>query len=325
MSVEIQSASVQGAAPLLLVHGGAWDIPESALSDHRDGLREAIHVGRDLLLQGAPSVDVVTRVVESMEAHGAFDAGTGAMLNQNGEAELDAGVMDGASLAYGAVMATRRLARPVTVARHLLEVGEGRVRMLAGEGAEAFAEAEGLEMTENRHLVCKREQERFDRLRAEVDQAHPSRSFLPGAPDDVGGADTVGCVVLDREGRLAAATSTGGTPFKPPGRVGDSPLPGAGFYATDTAAASATGWGEAIAAVVLSSRAVQDMSEGRDPEAVVRERLKHMHEVVKNPQGRGATGGLLLLDAAGRGAWAFTTPRMARGGWSEADGAWVAA
>jgi beta-aspartyl-peptidase (threonine type) len=308
---------------MLLVHGGAWDIPDAVLDDHRDGLRTAVDRGRELLVDGAPALDVVTAVVATLEGHGAFDAGRGAMLNQDGEAELDAGVMDGATLAYGAVMATRRLPRPVRVARRLLEAGEGRVRMLAGEGAERFAAAEGMDLVENAHLACDRERERYERLRAQAEAVHPSTSFLPGAPHADAGADTVGCVARDEEGHLAAATSTGGTPFKPPGRVGDSPLPGAGFYATTGGAASATGWGEAIAAVVLSSRAVDNLGRNGHPEQVARRRLRHMHEAVANPEGEGATGGLLLLSADGQGAWAHTTPRMARAGWRAGGEPWV--
>jgi beta-aspartyl-peptidase (threonine type) len=308
---------------MLLAHGGAWDIPDAALDAHRDGLRTAIDRGRTRLLDGAAALDVATAVVATLEADGAFDAGCGAMLNQDGEAELDAGVMDGSALAYGAVLATKRLAQPVRVARRLLDTGEGRVRMLAGAGAERFAEAEGMDLVDNHRLICDRERERYEAIRDRVDPDHPSASFLPGAPDASVGADTVGCVACDEAGRLAAATSTGGTPFKPPGRVGDSPLPGAGFYATEKGAAGATGWGEAISAVVLSSRAVDALDGAAHPEAVARERLAHMHDVIENPEGQGATGGLLLLDADGAGAWAYTTPRMARAGWRAGESLWV--
>ena len=322
MALQLHSDSFDGEGLSLLVHGGAWDIPDGALDAHRDGLRAAVRRGRDQLREGKAAVDVVAEVVAGMEAHGAFDAGRGAMLNQDGEVELDAGIMDGSTLAYGAVMATKRLAQPVRVARRLLDVGEGRVRMLAGEGAERFAEAEGMEMIENSRLICERERRRYEEIRAQVDRDHPSASFLPGAPDSSSGADTVGCVARDAEGQLAAATSTGGTPFKPPGRVGDSPLPGSGFYATGAGAAGATGWGEAISAVVLSSRAVLGLKEDTHPEAVARRRLAQMHEAVTNPEGTGATGGLLLMAADGRAAWAYSTPRMARGGWAEGEGGW---
>lgn len=323
MSLRVESESFDGAGPALLVHGGAWDIPDAVLADHRDGLRRALDRGRERLLDGVAALDVVTAVVATLEGHGAFDAGGGAMLNQDGAAELDAGVMDGATLAYGSVMGTKRLPRPVRVARRLLEAGEGRVRMLTGAGAERFAEAEGMELVENHRLVCDRERERYERLREQAKAEHPSTSFLPGAPDAAAGADTVGCVARDQNSTLAAATSTGGTPFKPPGRVGDSPLPGAGFYATTGGAASATGWGEAIAAVVLSSRAVDALDDGAHPEQVARRGLTHMHESVTNPDGEGATGGLLLMDAEGRAGWAYTTPRMARAGWQQGEGAWI--
>ncbi len=323
MAFSLTSGAFDDSGPALLVHGGAWAIPDDVLDDHRAGLRDAVATGRDQLRAGAAALDVVTTVVATMEADGAFDAGTGAMLNQDGEAELDAGVMDGTTLDYGAVMSVRRIARPVRAARRLLDAGNGRVRMLAGEGAERFAETEGLAMVENEALVSDRERARYETLRRRADELHPSYSFLPGAPGEDSGADTVGCVARDEAGRLAAATSTGGTPFKPPGRVGDSPLPGAGFYATDTGAASATGWGEAITAVTLSSRSVFDLNDGLHPEAIARERLTHMHEAITNPDGDGATGGLLLMDERGRAAWAYTTPRMARGGWQRGGKIWV--
>lgn len=328
LPVPICSASFQMKGPGLLVHGGAWDIPDAACAAHREGLRGALARGRSVLTSGACALDVVTEVVAHLEAHGAFDAGCGAMLNQDGRAELDAGVMDGATYNYGSVIATQKIRHPVRVARRLLDAGRGRVRMLSGAGAERFAEAEGFPLIENSALVCERERARYRRLRAAADSFHPSASFLPGATGEApeasaGGHDTVGCVARDHHGNLAAATSTGGTPFKPPGRVGDSPLPGAGFYATEHAAASATGWGEAIAAVVLSSRAVDAVERGEAPEAAAHDGLLTMHRRIRNPDGEGATGGLLVLDATGHGAYAFTTPRMARAGWHAGSTAWV--
>lgn len=319
---QIYSQSFAMPGPALLVHGGAWDIPDDALDDHREGVETAVEVGREVLTEGGTALDVVTETVAALEAHGAFDAGCGAMLNQDGEAELDAGVMDGATLDYGSVMAVRRIAHPVRAARRLLDAGRGQVRMLAGAGAEEFAEAEGLALVDNETLICERERTRFRDLREQTEAHHPSRSFRPGAQTPLGGHDTVGCVARDREGGVAVATSTGGTPYKPPGRIGDSPLPGAGFYATENAAASATGWGEAIAAVVLASRTVDAIARGAVPEDAVRERLADMHARVHDHDGKGATGGLIALDAKGRGAVAYTTPRMARGGWHAGGEMW---
>jgi beta-aspartyl-peptidase (threonine type) len=319
----VASHRLPGAGPAVVVHGGAWDIPDEALQAHREGLRRAVGVGRRLVERGTRALDVATEAVAVLEGHGAFDAGCGAMLNQDGEAELDAGLMDGASGDYGSVMAVRRLPEPVRVARRLLDAGKGRVRMLAATGAERFAEAQGMPLVDNDALVSARERRRYERLRSEAEARHPSASFLPGASGERLG-DTVGCVVRDADGHLAAATSTGGTPFKPPGRVGDSPLPGAGFYASPRAAAGATGWGEAIAGVVLSREAVAAVESGTDVETAARHGLAAMHERVASPDGKGATGGLILADAAGRAAWAHTTPRMAAAGWSADAGApWV--
>lgn len=301
----------------MLVHGGAWNIPLTETDDHLAGLREALARGRSMLLDGASARDVVVETVAVMEAHGAFDAGVGAVLTREGTVELDAGVMDGASLEFGAVAGVRRLMHPVRAARAVLEEGRGEVRLMVGEAAEQFAAATGCTLVAPETLICARERRRFEKLHRE--QAyHTSRPFLPDAPKG-----TVGCVVRDRHGRLAAATSTGGTPFRPSGRVGDSPLPGAGFYASEEAAASATGWGEAIAAVLLCGRAVDDVARQAAPEDVARKRLHAMYERIRNVRGEGATGGLILLGRDGTGAWAFTTPRMARGGWREGEEPWA--
>jgi beta-aspartyl-peptidase (threonine type) len=306
----------------LLVHGGAWDIPDAEVAAHRDGLQQALATGRRRLLEGVPALEVVTEVVAVMEGHGAFDAGAGAVLTRGGTVELDAGVMDGATLAFGAVAAVRRIARPVRLARRLLKHGEGQVRLLMGDGAERFARAQGVPLVDNASLICERERARYEQLRTQADDYHTSHLFLGDEERQPRG--TVGCVARDRRGRLAAATSTGGTPFRPSGRVGDTPLPGAGFYATPDAAASATGWGEAIATVLLCARTVDTVTAGGTPIEAVRQRLQHMHRHVRNRDGQGATGGLIVLDAEGQGAWAFTTPRMARGGWQEGGEPWIA-
>ena len=308
-------APPEAGGTCLLVHGGAWAIPDEELAAHRDGLDAALDRGRHLLGEGLPALDVVAEVVATMEAHGAFDAGRGAVLTRAGTVELDAGLMEGKTLGFGAVAAVRRLPHPIRVARRLLDAGGGEVRLLVGEGAEAFAEAEGLELVENESLICERERARFERLRDEA-AYHTSHPFQEPR-------GTVGCVARDRAGRLAAATSTGGTPLRPVGRVGDTPLPGAGFYATPHAAASATGWGEAIATVLLTGRAAEAVAAGLDPEAAARAQLRRMHLQIKNRDGQGAAGGLIVLDRDGRGAFAFSTPRMARAGWAEGGEAWV--
>jgi beta-aspartyl-peptidase (threonine type) len=305
----------------LLVHGGAWAIPDAVLGAHRDGLDQVLDTGMAVLNDGAPALTVVTEAGAALEAHEAFNAGHGAMLNQDGTAELDAGVMSGPTLEYGAVMATRYLARPVRVARRLLADGEGRVRMLAGDGAERFAEAQGIDLVPNEQLVCPRERQRHERLQRQAEADPPSESFLPGV-STLQGADTVGAVARDAGGRLAAATSTGGTPFKPPGRVGDSPLPGAGFYADDHVAVSATGWGEAIAAVGLAREVRERVRSGATAEPAARRTLRRMHDCVDSPEGEGATGGCIVV-TPDDAACAFTTPRMARGWATDEEAHWA--
>lgn len=314
MGLSLHSTSIEKDGPLLVVHGGAWAIPDSVLDDHRDGLQEVIAAGRDSLEEGLSALNMVTTAGAALERHEAFNAGRGAMLNQEGVAELDAGVMDGSTLDYGAVMATQHLAHPVRVARRLLSEGEGRVRMLAGDGAEQFAETQGVELVPNEALICARERRRHERIQARTEAEHPSQSFLPGV-SDIGGCDTVGAVARDASGRLAAATSTGGTPFKPPGRVGDSPIPGAGFYADDHVAVSATGWGEAIAAVGLAREVREQVRDGASAETAARRALARMHEQITSPEGDGATGGCIVV-TPNDAAFAFTTPRMARG-WTD--------
>lgn len=320
--LSLQSAAFPASnKPCLLVHGGAWDIPDEACAAHRDGLEAAVACGRTRLETGASAVDTAAAVVAAMEEHEAFDAGRGAMLNREGAVELDAGIMDGATLRYGAVIGVRRLAQPVRVAHRLLVESDGQARVLTREGAERFAVEEGFALVDNETLVCPRERARFEALERAADGFHTSHTFLPRTPAP---RDTVGCVVKDRANRVAVATSTGGTPFAPAGRVGDAPLPGAGFYANRHAAASATGWGEAIAAMALSVRSVDAATGGMFPEAAICYLLAEMYEAVTNKEGEGATGGLILMSASGAAAWAFTTPRMARAGWRAGEEPWIA-
>ncbi len=310
-------APAEGAT--LLVHGGAWDIPDDVLGAHRDGLRQAIETGRRWLQNDASAIEAAAETVAVLEAHGAFDAGCGAMLRWDGFVELDAGLMDGSTLDYGSVIGVRRLPQPIRVAHRLLVESDGQARILTREGAERFAAAQGFARVDNDTLVSERERQRYERLRADTD-FHTSDAFLPEAAP----RGTVGCVVRDRNGRLAAATSTGGTPLAPVGRVGDSPLPGAGFYADEHGAASATGWGEAIAAMLCSGRAVDALAMGADPDEAARRPLDRMRRQIQNAEGEGATGGLIVMDASGHGGWAFSTPRMARGGWRDGAEPWVA-
>ena len=322
-SVRSSSGATAAGRPALLVHGGAWDIPDAECADHRDGLLAALAHGRRVLERGGSALDAVEAAVVAMEAHPAFDAGRGAVLDRDGQPQLDAGIMCGATLRWGAVANVRALGHPVRAARLLLD-GDGQARLLVGEGAERFAAEAGLPHVAPERLVVDRERARYHRLMADA-AFHTSQAFA-GPPPDLPPdhpRGTVGAVALDAAGRLAAATSTGGTPVARPGRVGDSPLVGSGFYADGAAALSATGWGEAIATVQLCARAAARVEAGERPDVAAAQALARMEAVVRWPGAARVTGGLVALDAAGAGGWAFTTPRMARGGWAAGGEPWA--
>jgi L-asparaginase / beta-aspartyl-peptidase len=239
----------------------------------------------------------VEAAVRLLEDAPAFDAGRGGFLNQAGVVELDAGLMDGATLALGAVAGVRGVANAITLARRIME--DGRFVMLVGAGAQAYARARGLPIVDDAALIVPREQARWEALRR--DPTHNPASNFAGR---VAG-DTVGAVALDRAGRVAAGTSTAGSAFKHPGRVGDSPIVGAGFYADRRGGASSTGQGEAILKVGLARAAVEALG----PPAALDAPTAAAHALARLAALPGE-GGLILLDAQGRPGWAFNTPRM---------------
>ena len=303
---------------MLLVHGGAWDIPDEECEAHLAGLEKVLQIGKKGLLGGKHALDVVVEVVSAMESDGAFDAGVGAVLNRDGFVELDAGVMDGKTHHFGSVAGIQHYENPIQIARDIINKGRRQFCFLSGEGAESFAEKAGFPRVENDQLICERERRRHEQLLAQA-AYHTSHPFLAG--DDVHPRGTVGCVALDRSGGLAAATSTGGTPFRPAGRIGDSPLPGSGFFANKDAAASATGWGEAIASMSLCYEGVRSVSHA-SAESAAADVIESMGETIQNEDGQPATGGIILLSKRGEAGFAFSTPRMARGGWYEGGELW---
>ena len=270
--------------PALIVHGGAG----AATADRdelRAGMRAAVEAGWRALAAGGTALDAVEQAVRVLEDHPRFNAGTGSVLNEHGEVEMDASIMEGDRLACGAVAAVRRVANPVTLARRVLE--DGRHVLLVADGAEAFAASVGLPACDPATLITDRQRRRLaDRL----------------APTPTG---TVGAVALDRHGTVAAATSTGGTMGKRAGRVGDSALIGCGTYADSTlGAASCTGDGEAIIRVVLARRALDYLKEAGDADYASRVGVDLLAE-----EGRGE-GGLILVDWRGRTGYANSTPFM---------------
>lgn len=283
--------------PSVIVHGGAWDIPDDLVDPHIEGCRRAAAIGNDLLSSGGTAIDAVEAAVAYMEDDPVFDAGKGSVLNQSGQVEMDAVIMDGTSLRSGAVAALRHVRNPVRVARRLMETTP--FSMLAGEGALRFAIANGFEECSEEDLLVGMELEDYrEFLRTGVLR---TREEFSGKP-----SDTVGACALDKDGHLACATSTGGTRRKAAGRVGDSPIVGAGAYADDTlGAVSSTGWGEKIIAVVLAKTAV-DLLRDEINTFIACERA--IDVLARRVDG---FGGVVMIDKAGRVGYHHNTPKMA--------------
>lgn len=283
-------------SPVLLVHGGAWAIPDDMALAHVDGVRDAVAAGWKLLERGGSSVDAVEAAIVVMEDDETFDAGRGSFLTSDGRVQLDALMMDGATLRAGGVGCVERIRNPIRAARRVLD--DSPHVYLVAEGAERFAEQHGVRLCPNEELVIQRE---VDRLREAQEQTAIGRP-----PEFFAEHDTVGAVALDERGNLAAATSTGGTLNKTPGRVGDSSLIGCGCYAdNDSAAVSTTGWGEPIMKLVLAKWAADRVQQGLAPSAAARIAI---HRLETRLAGH---GGIILLDAQGRHGLAHNTPRMA--------------
>ena len=282
------------------IHGGAGtlsldDLSVSATRPYREGLERALTAGLDLLERGEPALEAVVAAVQVLEQDPLFNAGRGAVLAADGSVELDASIMDGRDLRAGAVAAIRHVRSPIDLARRVME-HSGHV-MLVGVGAEEFALEQGLELVPNAYFVT-------ERRRAELQRILAGQS-LPGREDLMG---TVGAVALDEHGSLAAATSTGGTAGKRWGRVGDSPLIGAGTYAAnDACAVSATGHGEYfIRAAVAHEIASLVRYRGLDVVAAANDVV--MRQLVR----MGGSGGVIAVGRDGRIAMPFNSPGMLR-------------
>lgn len=283
--------------PSLIVHGGAWTIPTIATDACKSGCRRALDEGWRVLQRDGSAADAVEAAIVILEDDPVFDAGTGAHLNRDGHVELDAMLMDGATLQAGAVAVLRHIKNPIRLARRLIEANEHM--MLVGEGAEKFAVEQGIALCDPKELIVPRETAAW-------------KNCHTGAHSDVHhvhSLGTVGAVAIDARGRLVAGTSTGGTCCKRAGRVGDSPLIGCGTYADQEAGGvSCTGWGEAIMKVVLAKTAVDQLrASGAKAQQVADDCIRLLATRTEG------TGGLILLDRKGNPAAAFNTPNMAWG------------
>jgi beta-aspartyl-peptidase (threonine type) len=277
----------------IAIHGGAGAVTRAALSPERErerraALHEALEAGRGILAAGGTSLDAVTAAVKVLEDSPHFNAGRGAVFTRDGRNELDASVMDGATLRAGAVAGVTVVKNPVAAARAVMEKS-GHV-LLAGRGAEQFAREQGLAIVNPSYF---RTEERWRQHRR--------------AKDD-GKLGTVGAVALDKAGNLAAATSTGGIAGKRYGRVGDSPLVGAGTWAENASVAvSATGTGE----MFIRTAAAHDIAARVKYQGLAPARAAE--EVLAKVVALGGQGGVIVLDRTGEAVFSFTTEGMYRG------------
>jgi beta-aspartyl-peptidase (threonine type) len=266
----------RGAGWSLIVHGGAKPIAPGQAAANRAGCLAATIAGAAVLRDGGSAVDAVVAAIHTLEDDPTFNAGRGSVANADGEQEMDAALMDGATLDFGAVAAVRRLRNPIEAAHAMLRAGP---TLLVGPGAERFAAGQGIALLE------------------------PGWAALP-AQDS--GHDTVGCVVRDANGRFAAGTSTGGLAGTEAGRVGDSPLAGCGLYADDLlGAVSLSGDGESIMRTMLAARVMSALGD-RPASAAARSALDHLRRV-------GGEAGAIVIDRDGRPGIAHNSSHFALG------------
>jgi L-asparaginase / beta-aspartyl-peptidase len=284
----------------LAIHGGAGAIPKDGISSEKEaayrvGLEAALNAGYDVLDRGGSSLDAVMTAVRVLEDDPQFNAGRGAALTRDGWAEMDASIMDGRNLRAGAVASLRHVKNPIELARRVME--KSRHVLLVGEGAQEFALDEGFTLIPNAYF---RTSERKQQLERELAGESVSE-LMPGR-------GTVGAVALDRDGNLAAATSTGGMTMKRPGRVGDSPIIGAGTYAKNgVCAVSATGHGESFIRAVAAYHVCASIEyRGYTLAQAMRETL---HEKV---HALGGDGGMIGIDGQGNVVMDFTSQAMFR-------------
>ena len=277
--------------PAIIVHGGAgsWDVNSERMQIGKEACREAALAGQQVLLNGGSALDAVEAAVNVLEDSPALDAGHGSYPNANGNVEMDALIMDGRTLEMGAVAAVELVRYPISLARRVMT--DTKHCFIVGAGANEFADRIGFPRCTLEELISD----------LTIDP-HMLNEHEP-MPGPIG--DTVGAIALDANGNIAAATSTGGTKGKMPGRVGDSPLVGSGGYADNyTAGVSATGQGEAIMKLLLSKQVCDYVGTGLSAQAACDAAMQLLTERT------GAEGGLIAIDHRGHVGFAFNTAAM---------------
>lgn len=318
-------ATIEQPAPRwsLVVHGGAGVIERANLTpeleqEYRGALARALAIGAHILDNGGSSLDAVEAVVRDMEDDPLFNAGRGAVFTAEGRNELDASIMDGRTRAAGAVAGVTTIRHPISAARAVME--RSRHVMLIGAGAEVFARAQELEAVEPSYFFTERRWQQLETNLRNNNLPIPRRpAGAPPAPraeltyPDDHEFGTVGVVAFDRHGAIAAGTSTGGTTAKRWGRVGDTPVIGAGTYAQNgVCGVSATGTGEffirvGVARAICARMEHNRWSAQRAADAVIVEL-----GAMTGPDGALGDGGVIVMDGRGRPAWSFNTPGMYR-------------
>jgi len=308
-----QAAAADPRPLVLVIHGGAGVIERAQMTPekeagYRSGLSAALDAGYAVLEHGGSSVDAVIAAVRTLEDDPLFNAGRGAVLNHEGDAELDAAIMDGNGPHAGAVAGVRHVKNPIELARLVME--KSPHVLLVADGAEEFALEQGVVLVPRSYFrTAARERElqearRGEQARAAQPPATRHRAWAAGE----GSMGTVGAVALDSAGNLAAATSTGGLTNKLHGRVGDSPLIGAGTFANnESCAVSGTGQGEYYIRAVVAHDVCALLEYRRLTLAAA------VDEVIRKLQRNGGEGGIIALDRAGHVAMRFNTPGMYRG------------
>jgi len=285
----------------LVIHGGAGTILKSNMTPEKEAeyiskLNEALQTGYKILETGGSSLDAVVAVINIMEDSPLFNAGKGAVLTEKGVAELDASIMDGKTLKAGAIAGIKHVKNPITLARLVMD--KSPHVMMIGEGAEEFAKENNIELVDNSYFITPNRWKQYQRMKEAQDKKIKEEKH-----------GTVGCVALDKNGNLAAGTSTGGMMMKKFGRVGDSPIIGAGTYANNnTCAISGTGHGEyfirlSIARDISDLMAYKNLSLNDAANEVIMKKLPQL----------GGDGGIIAIDKNGNVAMPFNTEGMYRG------------
>lgn len=307
----------------IVVHGGAGTISAERFEDAQAGCREAVLIGWRILQEGGSALDAVEATARKLEDNPNYNAGTGSCLTATGTIEMDAGLMEGHTLQVGAVASIERIKNPISLARHVLNSPNV---LLVGRGALNFAVDQGIPLCQESDLQTERQYQTWLRLRDEqrtrVEQqeptfhrreigsiqarSEPNTQIRPEdngkKPDDKHG--TVGVVALDMAGNLAAATSTGGIPYKLPGRVGDSPLVGCGFYADENAAISCTGNGEDFTRLLIAKRVADNVARGMSAREAAEETIAYLGAKAEG------TGGLIVVDRRGNVGFSWNSQHM---------------